>query len=254
MNTLMRIPVVLCERTDPASYSLIYRFLLKMSFKKANGCVFQTPNAMRFYGKKIAKKGIVIVNPVKLDFVPPTKILRKKQIVAVGRLIKTKNYYLLIDAFSKFNKVVKGYTLNIYGDGPLKKEIETHIHLAGLDEQIILKGNSKTWQQESFDSHFYVLTSNFEGMPNALLESLSIGLPSISTDCRIGGPKFISSHSTRLHLVNCNDTESLVATLIDVSMHYVDDTYDESFYNFVKIDNIYKYWIDYLNKIIRRKK
>lgn len=248
----MKIPVVLCERTDPASYSLIYRILLKISFRKADGCIFQTPDAMRFYGKKIERKSVIFVNPVKLDFVPPPKILRKKQIVAVGRLIKTKNYYLLIDSFAEFNKVVKGYSLNIYGEGPLKNDIETYIRSLGLDKQIILKGNSKTWQQESFDSHFYVLTSNYEGMPNALLESLSIGLPSISTDCRIGGPKFISSHSTRLCLVNCNDKTSLVAAMIETSKHYVDDIYDGSFYDFVKIENVYKYWIDYLKKIIRR--
>lgn len=183
------IPYVVSERNDPNQRGKIKQFLLNKAFKNAAGCVFQTEDASNWYKDIVKTKSIIIHNPVSLDFIPDNIANTKKQILYVGRLNEQKNCSLLIDAFSIFNNKYPDYSLKMYGDGPLHDSLTKQIEKLGLKNKIQILPSSKTWQKDECNSAVFALSSRYEGMPNVLAEALSLGIPSVSTDCTIGGPK-----------------------------------------------------------------
>ena len=184
-----KIPYIVSERNDPNHRSRAKQYLLNKSFKKAKGCVFQTEDAMNWYKKVSKNKSIVIHNPVCLDFYPKEISDIKKQILYVGRLNEQKNCSMLIEAFKLFEQKHPGYTFKMYGHGPLESGLKKQVNENHLEDKIFIVPSSKNWQKDEFDSSLFVLGSKFEGMPNVLAEALALGIPSVSTDCAIGGPK-----------------------------------------------------------------
>lgn len=184
-----KIPYIVSERNDPNQRGFIKQLLLNQSFKKAAGCVFQTEDALSFYKKICKDKSTIIYNPVNLTFKPKKIDERKKQILYVGRLIEQKNCEMLIYAFGLFIKNHPEYTLKMYGDGPLKEKLLSQVNDLNLNDKVTILPSNKSWQSLEYDSSMFVLASKYEGMPNVLAEALSLGIPSVSTNCAIGGPK-----------------------------------------------------------------
>lgn len=184
-----KIPYIVSERNDPNQRGKIKQFLLNKSFRNAAGCVFQTEDALNWYKKIAKKKSTIIHNPVLLDFTPTDIPSKKNQILYVGRLNEQKNCSMLIDAFEIFIKSYPNYSLKMYGDGPLHDILLEIIKSKDLENRISILPSSKTWQRDEFDSSIFALSSRYEGMPNVLAEALSLGIPSVSTNCTIGGPK-----------------------------------------------------------------
>jgi glycosyltransferase involved in cell wall biosynthesis len=157
---------------------------------KADGYVFQTEEARSFYKGKYDKKSVIISNPLKIESLPkPYLEERKRNIVTVGRLHPQKNQMLLIQAFEEIKDKYPDYNLIIYGEGVLRKELQEYINDNKLDSRIIMPGNVLNLLSLIKDSGIFILSSDFEGMPNALIEAMALGLPCISTDCPCGGPK-----------------------------------------------------------------
>lgn len=184
-----KIPYIVSERNDPNQRGKLKQFLLNKSFRRAAGCVFQTEDAQEWYLKKNKLNSVIIQNPVNLDFVPEKIGRIKNQILYVGRLNKQKNCFMLLKAFKLFSIKHPEFTLKMYGDGPLRDDLIDLISNLRLSNKVCLLSSSKTWQKDEYYSAMFVLSSRFEGMPNVLAEALSLGIPSVSTDCTIGGPK-----------------------------------------------------------------
>lgn len=184
-----KIPYIVSERNDPNARGRFKQFLLNKAFKKSVGCVFQTDDAKKWYSRICSSKSTVIYNPVELNYVPSNFGAIKKQILYVGRFSEQKNCHLLIDAFLKFYQNHSDYLLTLYGDGSLKEELINYVRKKSASDHIKILPVSKTWQKDEYDSCMFVLPSKFEGMPNVLAEALCLGIPSVSTDCPIGGPK-----------------------------------------------------------------
>ena len=185
----LRTKAVVCERSDPFKphyYKLRFWYPL---FRFADGAVYQLPKVAEYY-KNIKKNTVVIPNPVtcKSDIAVLPFDSRKKCIVSLGRLdIFQKRQDVLVEAFSIFHKRHSDYNLIIYGSGPDEKKIEKLITNRGLDGCAIMAGNTLTPQASISDSMMFVISSDFEGIPNSLIEAMVIGLPCIATDCRPGG-------------------------------------------------------------------
>ncbi len=207
----VRTPIIVSERNDPAAEPAnpIKQVLRKLAYWRADGFVFQTPDAQSFFSRRIQRKSVIILNPMVPRFAEPYIGEREKRIVAVGRLHEQKNYPLLIGAFSKFSTLYPEYVLEVYGEGPLRADIETQIKSCGLDGKALLKGFSKNVQEQIRTAAFFVMPSAFEGMPNALIEAMALGLPCISTDCRCGGPRMLIENEKNGILVPVNDEEAL---------------------------------------------
>ena len=106
--------------------------------------------------------------------------------VGVGRLDGQKNFKMLISAFSKLPDPFSDFTLEIYGGGAREAELQAHIEALGLHDRARLMGVKKGVMHYISDVALYVMSSDFEGFPNALAEAMATGLPVISTDFSTG--------------------------------------------------------------------
>jgi glycosyltransferase involved in cell wall biosynthesis len=206
--------IIGAERANPYNSDKVVRTLRKLLYPSADGFVFQTKQAQDYYKNILRCESIVLRNPLNPDFkVIPYNGERKKKIVTMGRLSKEKNQALLIRTFAQIADKYPEYTVEIYGAGPLHDELEQLIHLVGMESRVFLMGRKNEVQQYIQDASVFVLPSNSEGMPNALLEAMALGLPSIATDCPIGGSAVIIQNNKNGILIPMNDEKELAEAL-----------------------------------------
>ena len=175
--------IIISERNDPRSdgRSIIVKLLTLILYPLANYVIFQTKWAQSCFPKGIQKKSAVISNPIQV--LSKLNNVKAKKIVAVGRLVEQKNHALLINAFRNVNEKFPDYKLYIYGEGGLRETLLNQIRDLKLTESVILPGNVDNIHEKIADAELYVLSSNYEGLSNALLEAMMMGLPCISTNC-----------------------------------------------------------------------
>ena len=212
------IPYIVSERNDPKHRGRFRQYLLNKSFKKAEGCVFQTEDALNWYKQISKKKSIVIYNPVSLDFRPKTIPEIKKQVTYVGRLNEQKNCSMLIKAFKLFDQKHPGFTFKMYGNGPLESKLKNQVSKLRLEDKIFIMPSNKTWQKDEYASSLFVLGSKYEGMPNVLAEALALGIPSVSTDCTIGGPKELKKIFPNLLVLSKSDCAYEFASAMECAL------------------------------------
>ena len=208
--------VIYSERGDPGDkeYSGALGIVRALTLPLIDGFVFQSKGAKSYFNKKVQLKSVVIPNPVwvrKEDF--PIIRERRKVIVTVGRLHAQKNHKLLIDSFAKIADDFQDYNLEIYGDGELREQLSKQIMNLGLSERIILKGTSKKIHSLIYDASLFVLTSDYEGLPNTLMEAMALGLPCISTDCRPGGARELINDGVDGIIVPCGNVNRLAEAM-----------------------------------------
>ena len=180
-------------------------------FNMADWMVFQTPDARAYYGKKLQKKSSIIPNPIDTERLPQRFCgQRDKRIVAAGRFSEEKNFTLLIDGFATFYKKHPEYSMTIYGEGSLRSEYEDQITKLGLNHCISLPGFSYNLTEEINRAAIYVSTSNHEGISNSMLEAMGMGIPTIVTDCPVGGSRMFVHTDENGILIPMNDKEALV--------------------------------------------
>ena len=174
----------------------------------------------------------------------------------LGRLdIFQKRQDVLIKAFYLFHNNHPDYKLEIWGDGAQQDEekIKRLISSLKLDNYVIMKGVTNTPSKSIMDSRFFVLSSDFEGIPNALIEAMSLGLPCISTKCSPGGAELLITNSRNGLLVPCGDYRALSDKMCWMVEHPIDS--DNMGKEARKISEkfsdeiISKMWFDYLNSI-----
>lgn len=131
----------------------------------------------------------IIFNPISVSSV--SKNTNLKKIVTVGRLTVQKNQKLLIESFSEVLKKYPNIILEIYGDGEKREELKYIIKTLGVSNNVIFKGNILNVHEAIADAGLFVLSSDYEGLSNALMEAMMMGLPCISTTCA-GSDELIS--------------------------------------------------------------
>ncbi len=184
--------VIISERNDPSKDLEGKKYLIKIKnylYSKADKIVFQSKGAMDYYSKVIQKKGIIINNPLKIGLPKRYLGVRKKEIVTVARLEPQKNILLLIKAFNIFQKNNSNYILSIYGKGSLEEELKSVVRALKLEEKVFFRGFVKDVSEKICSASLFVLSSDYEGVSNAMLEALAMGIPTISTDSPPGGAR-----------------------------------------------------------------
>lgn len=213
----LSIPFVVSERSAPTTIAIkkSTKLISHILMNCASGFVFQTNGARAYYNHKIQKRSVVIANPLKADKIPaPYNGERDKRVVAVGRLIPAKNYPNLFKAFKEVHLKIRDYKLEIYGDGNLHDSLIGLINDLEATDYIELMGASNTVLNDIRSAAVYVLSSDTEGMPNALIEAMALGMPCISTDCPSGGPRDLIENGINGLLVSVNNKEQLVEAMI----------------------------------------
>lgn len=203
--------LIFSERCDPARTpdKKIQRIVRDKIFKRADACVFQTTMARKHFPKSVQRKGVIIKNPINPLLPEPYRGIRKKTIIAACQLTDQKNIPMLIHAFAKFYESNKDYRLEIYGRGVREAELRELIKTLGLENHAFLMGFSDDIYKQMKDCAMYVSSSDYEGISNAMLEALGLGLPSICTDCPVGGPREIIEDGINGLLVPVGDAEAL---------------------------------------------
>ncbi len=182
---------VVSVRNDPArEYAgkvggLVGKVLMPLL---ADGCVFQTHQAMEWFPNRLLRQSEVIPNAVNPAFFKAERSGADAYWIAVGRLVEQKNYPMMLDAFSRVVEKYPDEKLRIYGEGPLRGELEKQIENLGLSSNVSLCGQTHDVAAALSDAKGFLMTSDYEGMPNALMEAMAVGLPCVATDCPCGGP------------------------------------------------------------------
>lgn len=252
--------IIISDRNDPKQEynNIIYKFLMKKLYPKADGYVFQTHDAKDYFNNIIdfnTNNYEIILNPVNPNFEDcPRFTERKTKIVSVGRLTEQKNMELLIDSFSKMCGEFPEYTLNIYGEGNKREELEQKIKKLNLENKVFLPGVKDDIKNEIYDASLFVMSSNYEGMPNALIEAMVLGLPVISTDCPCGGPRMLIENEKNGYLVKVGDKAELVKTMrLVLSNEIIKENIGKEatkIANLVNINVVNTKWREFIEKII----
>lgn len=248
---LANVKFIYSLRTDPLQ-SNWSRPNAKWTIKYCNGAVFQTKKVQAFFSENIQKKSIVIFNPI-MDDLPPISPKREKKIAIVGRLSEEKNQKMAIEAFSMVDK--GEYTLHIFGQGPLEGELKQFVQHKGLNNCVFFEGQVDNVVNNIYNYEMCLLTSNFEGMPNALIEGLALGLACISTNFPSGAAQELIQSGKNGFIVPMNDTKAL-AEKIQILIN--DDKLRESFQKNAEAirtqlnrEMIINKWVDYIERVVK---
>ena len=210
------IPAVVSVRGEPKSeyYNPAMRFLAKTLFACAAGVIVQTRAARDFFPPLIRKKAVILKNPLNPAFVRERRTERPDgRIVSVGRVDANKNHALILRAFARIASEFPNVSLVVYGEGEKRQELIERAKELGLSERARFPGAASDIPDKIRTASAFVLSSGHEGMPNALIEAMCLGIPSISTDCPCGGPRELIEDGVNGYLIPVGDKEALADRL-----------------------------------------
>ena len=251
--------IVVCERSD-ARYlkggkkmRMIRDFLYSFSV----GILSQTESNIRSLPNYLQRKCSVIYNPLNMDkryIGAALKTPKTKTIVTVGRLIAVKNHEMLSRAFKRVLDAHPEYELVIYGAGENQENLTKYISFLGMVDKIKLPGSFPDIWDRILSAEIFVLSSNYEGMPNALLEAMCLGLPCIST--RVNGAVDVIKTGENGLLVDVGEED----TLVDALLTLIEDKGKavklgekaSQLYKELEYSKISQQWLDYLDDKIAR--
>lgn len=211
----MKRYILVAERNSPDSCNV--KELRNWAYRRADRITFQTPDGIAYFSKQIADKAVVIPNPIDESVPKRYEGIRKHQVVTVGRLHKQKNHALLLDAFADFSEKFTDYELHIYGEGELEQDLKRQAEHLGIKEKVVWHGFCADVREKIKEARMFVLSSDFEGISNSMLEALAMGVPTISTDCPIGGARvYIEPEESGL-LVPVGDRRALTQAMIRIA-------------------------------------
>lgn len=216
-----RTPVILSEQSnmsyDLSNFNKKGLFLLRRGFRHVDIFVLQTEAIKRFLLQapwSIPEKIIrVIPSPVR-QFKIRNKLpkCRYPRIIAIGRLIRLKGYDLLLSAFAEAAEEFPEWQMDIFGQGPLREELEKQRDQLGLENRVHFRGITTDVDAELERSDIFVLSSRIEGFPNVLLEAMAAGVAVIAADCRFGPGEIIDDGNNGL-LVPAENIPALTQAL-----------------------------------------
>ncbi len=211
--------IIVSERADPSNESRkrTFRFACKWILPRADITVFQTPQVREMYPRSIQKKSVVIPNPIPNSLPEPYQRERKKVIIAAGRLTKQKNFEMLMKAFQIFSKDHPDFQLNIYGEGHLKSELEKCAEELGIKDKVTMPGYVSNVNEVMNDAAIYASSSNYEGISNSMLEALAMGIPSVCTDCPVGGAAMVIQSGVNGILVPVNGINQMASAFSKIA-------------------------------------
>lgn len=254
----LRQKIIVAERTDPKRLLAGGRlglWLRDCLYHHASGILTQTKYAKSCYDEKFCGKTKVIFNPLTMNeeqIGSALKAEKEKVFVTAGRLEAVKDQTMMIEAFASFHRNHPDYRLAIHGEGPLHEALQKKIAALGLQEAVVLAGRTNDLWNKISCAEAFLLTSEYEGMSNALIEAMCLGLPAIST--KVAGATDLIKDGENGFLIEVKDNEALA----DRMARLADD--DElrkrmgrkasAVYELVRQDKICQQWIDYLKSKI----
>lgn len=250
------IPHIACERNNPyySPQRLTDRANRDEAFRKAAGCVFQTASAASYFLKfALAGEVKIIQNPVCVRKLWEER--KENKIVAVGRYADQKNYPVLLEAFHEFRVLHPDYSLDCYGkDSGKLNDIKSIAISNKWDEGVSFHEPVEFIHKEMGSAKLFLMTSLYEGMPNALAEAAALGLPCVAVDVP-GVGDLVKRYQCGL-LCQSFDPKVIAALMDDLVCN--DILYSELSRNgrlikeTVGIEKIAPIWISFIEDIVSR--
>lgn len=260
VGKLCGVPSVVSERVDPFVTYKNPRLPMRIKLwciNRASGAVFQTKQASEFYHPHLRNNSIVIPNPVFIKEQLPSIDYRNlpKTVISLGRLDnRQKRYDIMLKAFSKFHSANPEYELKIYGDGPDDELIRKWIVDLGLNTSVKMMGVTSQPLHVFCQGGVFIITSDYEGISNALLEAMACGLPVVATDHSPGGARLLIHDKENGLLVPVRDVDAISDAL---SLYASDKSLcTKCGYNAKKVlsdyspERILDLWTGYINRLI----
>ncbi|EFF1817473.1 WbwB [Escherichia coli] len=227
----------------------IVSFLIKRFYSKVEHIIAQSHgmkddliNFLNINASKIS----VIHNPVNPYFSDFAKAIKWNDydkdgfILCVGRLERQKAFHFAVDIFSKVAEKRQDLNLFIIGEGSLRQELEDYVSRLKVTRKVKFLGLRNDLEKYYSKASVVLLTSLYEGFPNVLVESLTLGTPVVAFDCPNGPNEIINSNNGLL--VNYKDVNDGVEKLnkaLSQEWDYVEIAKAASIYSEEYIVNIY---------------
>jgi glycosyltransferase involved in cell wall biosynthesis len=254
------LPVIISIRNPPLeSYrNWRHKMMMLLLHPRAAGCVFQTEGQRAFFPKRIRQNSRLILNPINSKYIgvaAPKE--RKKELVHSGTLADFKNQAGIVRSFIRLHADYPEYVLKLYGQDRgegTKENLESIIAEHEAADYVKLMGASDALEKEMVDAAMFVFNSDWEGLPNSLMEAMALGLPVIATDCPCGGPAEIITNGVDGLLVPIKDEKALEEAMRRL---LADPDYAEALGRAARkicercnTEAIAQQWIDYINYVI----
>lgn len=253
------IPMIVADRNDPTKVpsNKLLRKTRDFLYRFADGVVVQTQKNKAYFSKAVQKKSEIIYNPINLKEYAgiSLKLDKKKTIVTAGRLMPQKNQKMMIRAFKTVADKYPEYQLIIYGEGPSRNDLEQLTSELGIESNVQLPGNTTRLHDCIKNAGMFVLSSDYEGMPNALIEAMCLGLPVISTKVS-GATDLIKDHENGI-LTELNDQTELETAILELIEN--PELAEKLAQNAVKLNEsleltkIMNQWVQFIKKITTEK-
>ena len=247
--------IVISERGDPAVYGGFIRLIGHRILARADGAVFQTEGARDFYTCRLHEKSVVIPNAVtlrKVERLPWEK--RKDEIAFVGRFFnRQKRQDIMVEAFALLSANHPDLSLVFYGDGEDIDMIRALVREKGLDSRVRFAGSVAPIEPHLRTARMFVLTSDYEGIPNALIEAMCVGLPCVAADCTPGGARLLIRDGENGLLVPRGDAAAVAAAceklLADPKKAEIMGEKAQQIIDTFSPEAVYPQWEEYLKQI-----
>ena len=178
----LQVPVITSDRISPSFFDYYKRYMRWMLLRLCSHHVVQTQQVLSSCPKSVKKRTTIIPNPVTNEVFREMDVEKGNVIIAVGRLAPQKNYPMMFSAFATIAKEFPDWKLVVWGEGPLRSSLELLVKSLQLDGRVLLPGRTEHVIDELRKSKVFCMASNYEGMSNAMLEAVCVGLPVLTTD------------------------------------------------------------------------
>lgn len=257
-------PVIISIRNNPAPFysSRTDRLQIRRLFPHAAGCVYQTAEQKEFFRPYLQDNSRVIMNPIHpkyCDLPDPDYDRQEKVVVQTSRLSAFKNQAMLLRAFVRVHAKHPDWSLRIYGpdadhDGT-KEQLEEIIRENHAEDWMQLCGGTDRLEELVPQCAIYTLPSNYEGMPNSLMEAMAMGMPCIATDCPSGAPRELIHDGENGILIPVGDEQAMedaINRLIEnPALRRSMGLKAREIRSIASTDVIVRQWLDYMEQVVR---
>lgn len=233
------------------------RMLADFLFSRAAGVVLQTERSRSFFCRRVGEKAVILPNSLNPAFIRPRyEGVREKKIVSVGRMDANKNHEMQLRAFAALKDKYPEYTLEIYGDGELRSYIEETAAKLGIAGRVFLPGVVQDVAARIWRATLFLLTSYSEGVSNALIEALALGLPVIATDVPSGGTEELMEDGVNGLVIPAGDQTALERAMDRLlgDLNYADRLGREAaeIQQRLAPERVNPLWKDYFEKVMNK--